>query len=48
MRFAFVANGNLDETQAIALRARIGEIIGTFPDAPPADQLVPAPGATSP
>lgn len=45
MRFAFVANGNLDESHAIALRAQIGEIIGTFPDAPAADQLVPAPGA---
>jgi D-alanyl-D-alanine carboxypeptidase/D-alanyl-D-alanine-endopeptidase (penicillin-binding protein 4) len=46
MRFAFVANGNLDESHAIALRAAVGEIIGTFPDAPAADQLVPAPGST--
>jgi D-alanyl-D-alanine carboxypeptidase/D-alanyl-D-alanine-endopeptidase (penicillin-binding protein 4) len=47
MRFAFVANGNLDESHAVALRAAIGEIIGTFPDAPAADQLVPAPAATT-
>ncbi|HZP30284.1 MAG TPA: D-alanyl-D-alanine carboxypeptidase/D-alanyl-D-alanine-endopeptidase [Acidimicrobiia bacterium] len=47
MRFAFVANGNLDESHAIALRALVGEIIGTFPDAPAADQLVPAPAAAT-
>jgi D-alanyl-D-alanine carboxypeptidase/D-alanyl-D-alanine-endopeptidase (penicillin-binding protein 4) len=47
MRFAFVANGNLDEAHAIALRAAIGEIIGTFPDAPAADQLVPAPSTAA-
>jgi serine-type D-Ala-D-Ala carboxypeptidase/endopeptidase (penicillin-binding protein 4) len=48
MRFAFVANGNLDESHAIVLRAAIGEIIGTFPDAPAADQLVPTPATATP
>jgi D-alanyl-D-alanine carboxypeptidase/D-alanyl-D-alanine-endopeptidase (penicillin-binding protein 4) len=47
MRFAFVANGNLDESHAIVLRAQVGAIIGTFPDAPPADQLVPTPAPGS-
>jgi len=49
LRFAFLANGDLgSESQAIAFRGRIVEIIATFPDAPPADELVPAPGATGP
>ena len=48
MRFAFVANGTLNESDAVKLRAKVGAIIGTFPDAPPAEQLVPAPAATAP
>jgi serine-type D-Ala-D-Ala carboxypeptidase/endopeptidase (penicillin-binding protein 4) len=47
LQFAFVANGALNESGAVALRGRFAIALGTFPDAPPADQLVPAP-ATKP
>ncbi len=43
LRFAFLANAEMSEPAAIALRRRIVEIIATFPDAPPATELVPAP-----
>ena len=43
VRFAFLANGDFSEASGIAFRSRVAEIIGTFPDAPPADQLVPMP-----
>jgi D-alanyl-D-alanine carboxypeptidase/D-alanyl-D-alanine-endopeptidase (penicillin-binding protein 4) len=46
IRFAFIANGEFTEGAGIALRGRIAEIISTFPDSPPADQLVPAPTGT--
>jgi len=48
LQFAFVANdGSLTESGAIALRARFANALATFPDAPTADQLVPAPAATA-
>jgi D-alanyl-D-alanine carboxypeptidase/D-alanyl-D-alanine-endopeptidase (penicillin-binding protein 4) len=48
LRFAFIANGALGtERDEIAFRGRIADVIAKFPDAPSADQLVPAP-ATSP
>lgn len=43
LRFAFLANDAFTESGAIALRGRIAAIIATFPDAPPADTLVPPP-----
>jgi D-alanyl-D-alanine carboxypeptidase/D-alanyl-D-alanine-endopeptidase (penicillin-binding protein 4) len=43
LRFAFIANGSFSEIGGIELRGRIASIIATFPDAPPADQLVPRP-----
>jgi D-alanyl-D-alanine carboxypeptidase/D-alanyl-D-alanine-endopeptidase (penicillin-binding protein 4) len=43
VRFAFLATGNFSEAGGIAYRSRVAQIIGTFPDAPPADQLVPQP-----
>jgi len=43
LRFAFIANGAFTEGEGIALRGRIAAIIATFPDAPPADLLVPRP-----
>jgi serine-type D-Ala-D-Ala carboxypeptidase/endopeptidase (penicillin-binding protein 4) len=46
VRFAFVANGAFDELGGVRLRGRIATIIATFPDAPPADVLVPQPVAT--
>jgi serine-type D-Ala-D-Ala carboxypeptidase/endopeptidase (penicillin-binding protein 4) len=45
VRFAFLANGNFSEAAGIEFRSRVAEIIGTFPDAPPADVLVPMPAA---
>jgi D-alanyl-D-alanine carboxypeptidase/D-alanyl-D-alanine-endopeptidase (penicillin-binding protein 4) len=47
VRFAFLANGSFTQQGGIGLRTRIAGIIATFPDAPPADTLVPrpAPGA---
>lgn len=46
--FAFLANGNFAEAAGIGLRARIAEIVGAFPDAPAADQLVPEPSPPAP
>lgn len=46
IRFAFLANGEFSEVGGIDLRGRIAEIISTFPNSPPADQLVPAPAGT--
>ena len=43
--FAFLANGNFEESGGIAIRARIADIVGRFPDAPAPDQLVPMPNA---
>lgn len=43
LRFAFLDNGAFTDAQAGAIRVRIGDIVGTFPDAPPVDALVPAP-----
>jgi hypothetical protein len=40
-----VANGEFDEMGGIARRARVAMIVGRFPDAPPPDTLVPAPGS---
>jgi D-alanyl-D-alanine carboxypeptidase/D-alanyl-D-alanine-endopeptidase (penicillin-binding protein 4) len=43
VRFALLVNAEMSEPAAIALRRRLVEIIATFPDAPPAAELVPAP-----
>jgi D-alanyl-D-alanine carboxypeptidase/D-alanyl-D-alanine-endopeptidase (penicillin-binding protein 4) len=44
LRFAFVANGTFSGAKAaIELRDLFASIAAKFPDAPPADQLVPAP-----
>ena len=43
LRFAFVANDNFDQKGAFDLRDLFATIAAKFPDAPPADQLVPAP-----
>jgi D-alanyl-D-alanine carboxypeptidase/D-alanyl-D-alanine-endopeptidase (penicillin-binding protein 4) len=44
LHFAFVQTGDFsDEPGASIVRAKLAGIIGTFPDAPPADTLVPAP-----
>ena len=43
LRFAFVVNGNFGEADAIRIRSQLAQIIARFPEAPPADQLVPVP-----
>jgi D-alanyl-D-alanine carboxypeptidase/D-alanyl-D-alanine-endopeptidase (penicillin-binding protein 4) len=43
LHFAFVDTGDFSESAAPAIRLKLASIIGTFPDAPPADTLVPAP-----
>jgi D-alanyl-D-alanine carboxypeptidase/D-alanyl-D-alanine-endopeptidase (penicillin-binding protein 4) len=45
VRFAFVANAAFTEGAGINLRNRVASVIARFPDAPPADVLVPAPVA---
>ncbi|MFO7591435.1 MAG: D-alanyl-D-alanine carboxypeptidase/D-alanyl-D-alanine-endopeptidase [Acidimicrobiia bacterium] len=47
LRFAFVANGAFTEQGGVDLRARIAGVIATYPDAPPADTLVPRPDTAS-
>ena len=43
LRFAFIDTGDFAEGAAPSIRLKLASIIGTFPDAPPADTLVPAP-----
>jgi D-alanyl-D-alanine carboxypeptidase/D-alanyl-D-alanine-endopeptidase (penicillin-binding protein 4) len=43
IQFAFLDNGQFDETQGGVIREHIGDIIGGYPDSPPVDALVPAP-----
>jgi D-alanyl-D-alanine carboxypeptidase/D-alanyl-D-alanine-endopeptidase (penicillin-binding protein 4) len=43
LRFAFVDTGNFSESAAPTIRQKLASVIGTFPDAPPPDSLVPAP-----
>jgi D-alanyl-D-alanine carboxypeptidase/D-alanyl-D-alanine-endopeptidase (penicillin-binding protein 4) len=43
IQFAFLDNGQFDETRGEVIREGIGDIIGRYPDAPPVDALVPAP-----
>jgi D-alanyl-D-alanine carboxypeptidase/D-alanyl-D-alanine-endopeptidase (penicillin-binding protein 4) len=47
VRFAFLANGGFTEAAGIGLRGRVAADIAAFPDAPPADQLVPLPAAST-
>ncbi len=43
LRFSLVATGSFGEAEANRIRARLAEAIARFPEAPPADTLVPAP-----
>lgn len=45
LRFAFIAGGEFSEGEGIAFRNQVAERVGAFPDAPPADVLVPMPAA---
>ena len=42
--FSYIANGGFQQGGGIAMRTQIAGIVGRFPDAPAADQLVPMPG----
>jgi len=48
LRFALLANGDFGEAGALPLRERVVETIARYPDAPPADALVPVPATASP
>jgi len=48
LRFALVVNGNFGEAAAIRIRGQLAQLIARFPEAPPPDQLVPAPVAPTP
>lgn len=43
--FSYLASGNFTLGSGVGMRGQVAEIIGQFPDAPPADQLVPMPNA---
>lgn len=43
LRFALLANGSFAESTGIALRERMAQVIGGYPDAPPPEVLVPLP-----
>ena len=47
LRFAFVANSGFTDKGGIDLRQAIALIVAGFPDAPPADTLVPAPATST-
>ncbi len=46
--FSFIANGSFSQGGGLAMRAQIAQIVGAFPDAPGADQLVPTPSSPAP
>ena len=48
LRFALVVNGSFGEATAIRIRGQLAQIIARFPEAPPADQLVPVPVPPAP
>jgi serine-type D-Ala-D-Ala carboxypeptidase/endopeptidase (penicillin-binding protein 4) len=49
LEFAFIGNtGSISEGTSYATREGVAEVIATYPDAPPADVLVPAPAAPAP
>ena len=43
VEFAFLDNGAFTEAAGAPLREKVGTVVGTFPDAPAADALVPTP-----
>ena len=45
LQFAFLANGSFPESVGVALRERLATTLATYPDAPPATALVPAPAS---
>jgi hypothetical protein len=48
LRFALVVNGTFGEATAIRIRGQLAQIIAGFPEAPPAEQLVPVPVPPAP
>ena len=46
--FSYLASGDFNLATGVGMRGRVAEIIGQFPDAPVADQLVPAPNPPAP
>jgi D-alanyl-D-alanine carboxypeptidase/D-alanyl-D-alanine-endopeptidase (penicillin-binding protein 4) len=48
VEFAFLDNGNFTEAAGAPLRVKMATIVGTYPDAPAADALVPGPTPPAP
>jgi len=48
LRFAVIVNGGFGEGEAVRIRGRLAQIVATFPQAPPADALVPGPRVGAP
>jgi D-alanyl-D-alanine carboxypeptidase/D-alanyl-D-alanine-endopeptidase (penicillin-binding protein 4) len=46
--FSYLASGAFNLASGVGMRGSVAEIIGQFPDAPAADQLVPAPSPPTP
>ena len=46
--FSYLAGGSFTLGTGVGMRGRVAEIIGQFPEAPAADQLVPAPNPPTP
>jgi serine-type D-Ala-D-Ala carboxypeptidase/endopeptidase (penicillin-binding protein 4) len=46
--FSYLASGPFNLATGVGMRGSVAEIIGQFPDAPAADQLVPAPSPPTP
>jgi D-alanyl-D-alanine carboxypeptidase len=46
--FSYLASGSFNSGTGVGMRGQVAEIIGQFPDAPAADQLVPMPKASTP
>ncbi len=45
LRFAFIANGDISTAEGWALQEQVADLVASYPDAPPAPDLVPSPGA---
>jgi D-alanyl-D-alanine carboxypeptidase/D-alanyl-D-alanine-endopeptidase (penicillin-binding protein 4) len=48
LRFALIVNGSFGEAEAVRIRGGLAEVVATFPQAPPADELVPVPSPPTP
>ncbi len=45
LHFAFIANGDFPTEQGWVMQEQVADLVAAYPDAPPAQDLVPLPGA---